>query len=45
MSHGLYSSALDMWSLGCVYGELLQRVPYLGQSAVPHLQVRGVDGF
>ncbi len=40
MSHGLYSSALDMWSLGCVFGEMLQRVPYLGKSATPHLQVR-----
>lgn len=40
MSHGVYSSALDLWSMGCVFGELLQRVPYLGKAATPHLQAR-----
>ena len=23
--HGLYSTAIDMWSAGCIFGELLQR--------------------
>lgn len=48
MSHGQYSSALDMWSLGCVFGELLQRVTYPGKAATPHLQVApviAVTGF
>mmetsp|Transcript_10308 Transcript_10308/g.26851 ORF Transcript_10308/g.26851 Transcript_10308/m.26851 type:complete len:739 (-) Transcript_10308:850-3066(-) len=42
MSHGNYSSALDMWSLGCILGELVQRIPYLGKSSTPHLQVAPV---
>lgn len=41
MSHGGYTEALDIWSLGCVFGELIQRVPYLGKSSTPMLQVRG----
>jgi mitogen-activated protein kinase 1/3 len=39
MSHGRYSSALDLWSLGCVFGEMLQRIPYLGKSSNPNQQV------
>lgn len=39
MSHGEYTSELDLWSMGCVFGELLQRVPYLGKSSTPMLQV------
>lgn len=42
MSHGVYTSALDLWSLGCVFGELLQRVPWLGKASTPHLQVAPV---
>ena len=45
MSHGNYSSALDMWSVGCVFGELIQRVPYLGKSSTPHLQVGHVFSY
>ena len=40
MSRGGYTSALDMWSVGCIFGELLQRVPYLGKATTPHLSVR-----
>lgn len=44
MSRGGYSSAIDMWSLGCIFGELLQRVAYLGKASTPHLQV-GVEAW
>lgn len=44
MSRGQYTSAIDVWGAGCVFGELLQRVPWLGKAATPHLQVRGVTG-
>lgn len=36
---GCYSAAIDMWSLGCVFGELLQRVPRVGSAATPALSV------
>lgn len=39
MSRGGYSSAIDMWSAGCVFGELLQRAAYMGKATTPHLQV------
>ncbi len=26
MSRGGYTSAIDLWSLGCIFGELLTRV-------------------
>ena len=39
MSRGGYTSAIDMWSAGCVFGELLQRVTYVGSAATPQLQV------
>ncbi|GLC43103.1 hypothetical protein PLESTB_000862900 [Pleodorina starrii] len=42
MSRGGYSSAIDMWSAGCVFGELLQRAAYLGKASTPHLQVAPV---
>lgn len=42
MSRGGYSSAIDMWSLGCIYGELLQRVSHIGSAATPQLQVAPV---
>ncbi|GBF88001.1 Map2 kinase [Raphidocelis subcapitata] len=42
MSRGVYSQAIDIWSAGCVFGELLQRVPWLGKAATPHLQVAPV---
>ena len=41
MSRGSYTRAIDMWSVGCVFGELLQRVSYLGKAATPQLQVGG----
>ena len=30
MSRGGYTAAIDMWSLGCIFGELLQRIAHLG---------------
>ncbi|KAG2453430.1 hypothetical protein HYH02_001653 [Chlamydomonas schloesseri] len=42
MSRGGYSSAIDMWGAGCVFGELLQRAALLGRAATPHLQVAPV---
>lgn len=39
MSRGGYTSAIDMWSAGCVFGELLNRVAYIGKAATPQLQV------
>ena len=39
MSRGGYTSAIDIWSLGCIFGELLQRVKHVGSATTPHLQV------
>lgn len=39
MSRGGYTSAIDMWSLGCIMGELLQRVAHVGSANTPALQV------
>ena len=39
MSRGGYTSAIDMWSAGCIFGELLQRVARVGSATTPHLQV------
>lgn len=39
MSRGGYTSAIDMWSMGCIFGELLQRVARVGSATTPHLQV------
>uniref|UniRef100_A0A061SNS9 Mitogen-activated protein kinase 2 n=2 Tax=Tetraselmis sp. GSL018 TaxID=582737 RepID=A0A061SNS9_9CHLO len=39
MSRGSYSSAIDMWSVGCIFGELLQRVVHTGGNFNPSLQV------
>lgn len=39
MSRGGYTSSIDMWSLGCIFGELLQRVAHVGSAATPQLQV------
>ena len=45
MSRGGYTAAIDMWSLGCIFGELLQRIAHLGSAATPNLQVReGIGG-
>ena len=41
MSRGGYTSAIDMWSLGCIFGELLQRATRVGSANTPHLQVAG----
>lgn len=39
MSRGGYTSAIDMWSLGCIFGELLQRTPRVGSASTPNLKV------
>ena len=36
---GGYTSAMDVWGLGAIFGELLQRIEYLGQASVPYLKV------
>ncbi len=45
MSRGEYTNAIDLWSVGAVFGELLQRVSYIGTAPVPGLKVReGLQG-
>ena len=39
MSRGQYSTAVDMWSVGCIMGELLQRVLVAGKRPVPALRI------
>ncbi|KAL3143658.1 hypothetical protein ABBQ38_002453 [Trebouxia sp. C0009 RCD-2024] len=39
LSRGGYTSAIDLWSLGCIFGEMLQRVAGLGAASTPQLQV------
>lgn len=39
MSRGGYTEAIDMWGIGCVFGELLQRVAWIGKATTPQLQV------
>ncbi|WIA12477.1 hypothetical protein OEZ85_012512 [Tetradesmus obliquus] len=39
MSRGGYTKAIDMWGCGCVLGELLQRVAWIGKATTPQLQV------
>jgi mitogen-activated protein kinase 1/3 len=39
LSRGDYSSAMDAWGAGCVFGELLARVAPLGGADTPHLKV------
>ncbi|PNH07661.1 Serine/threonine-protein kinase DCLK1 [Tetrabaena socialis] len=38
MSRGGYSSAMDMWSAGSVFGGLLHRGAYVGKAPTPQLQ-------
>jgi hypothetical protein len=44
MSRGGYTSAIDMWSTGCIFGELLQRMARIGIATTPHLQVSAECG-
>ena len=44
MSRGGYTAAIDMWSLGCIFGELLQRIAHVGSAATPNLQARCAGG-
>eukprot|EP00890_Picochlorum_soloecismus_P002294 jgi/Picsp_1/3065/NSC_01287-R1_mitogen-activated protein len=39
MSRGGYTEAIDMWGVGCIFGEILQRVAYVGSASTPNLQV------
>lgn len=39
MSRGRYTDAMDMWGAGCVFGELLQRLAYVGSATTPNLAV------
>ncbi|KAI8100499.1 hypothetical protein M9435_006983 [Picochlorum sp. BPE23] len=39
ISRGGYTDAIDMWGLGCIFGEMLSRVAYVGSATTPHLQV------
>jgi len=38
MSRGGYTSAIDLWSLGCIFGELLTRVVRRPAPAQPPLR-------
>ena len=33
MSRGKYTDAVDIWGLGCIFGELLSRVSYVGSTS------------
>ena len=39
MSRGKYTDAVDMWGLGCIFGELLSRVSYVGSTSNSKLRV------
>ncbi len=39
MSRGGYTDAIDIWGLGCIFGEMLSRIRYVGSAATPRLQV------
>lgn len=45
LARGRYSSAMDMWSLGCIFGELLQRMERTGASFTPNLAIMPVFQF
>jgi serine/threonine protein kinase len=39
MSRGRYTDAVDMWGLGCIFGEMLSRMAYVGSAANARLRV------
>ena len=39
MSRGKYTDAVDMWGIGCIFGELLSRVSYVGTTCNSKLRV------
>lgn len=39
MSRGGYSNMLDVWSVGCIFGELLQRIARVGSATTPNLHI------
>jgi mitogen-activated protein kinase 1/3 len=39
MSRGRYTDAMDMWGVGCIFGESLQRLAYVGSATTPNLAV------
>ena len=42
IARGKYSSAMDLWSVGCIFGELLQRMERSGSSFTPKLTIEPV---
>lgn len=45
IARGKYTSAMDMWSVGCIFGELLQRMERAGASFTPKLTIMPVFQF
>jgi hypothetical protein len=45
IARGKYTSAMDMWSIGCIFGELLQRMERAGASFTPKLTIMPVFQF
>lgn len=39
IARGKYSAAMDMWSVGCIFGELLHRMERAGSSFTPKLTI------
>lgn len=39
MSRGKYTDAVDIWGLGCIFGELLSRISYVGSTSNSKLRV------
>ena len=39
MSRGNYTDAVDIWGLGCIFGELLSRISYVGSTSNSKLRV------
>ena len=42
IARGQYSAAMDMWSVGCIFGELLQRMERTGSAFTPKLTIEPV---
>lgn len=45
IARGKYTAAMDMWSVGCIFGELLQRMERAGASFTPKLTIMPVFQF
>jgi serine/threonine protein kinase len=42
INRGRYDAAMDMWSVGCIFGELLHRMERSGSSFTPKLTIEPV---